>query len=152
MITFTIEGPAVPKQRPRIHGRMAYTPKKTRDYEERVRKSFCSSYYGLVAEYAQHLEPPYAEGVPVRVQVEIIQQIPKSWSNSKTIKAERGEIVPTTRNGDLDNICKSILDALNGYAYADDAQVTTLIASKKYGVCPFVTVSLEEDRRTDKRL
>lgn len=152
MITFTIDGPAVPKQRPRIHGRQAYTPKKTRDYEERVRRAFCSSYYGLVPEYAKHLKPAFTDGVPVRVHIEIIQQIPKSWSNSKTIKAERGEIVPTTRNGDLDNICKSILDALNGYAYADDAQVTTLIASKKYGVCPFVTVSLEEDRRADKRL
>ena len=152
MIRFVVDGPAVPKQRPRIHGRMAYTPKKTRDYEERVRKSFCFSYYGLGIEYARCLGAVYSEGVPVRVQVEITQQIPKSWSNSKTIKAERGEIVPTTRNGDLDNICKSILDALNGYAYADDAQVTTLIASKKYGVCPFVTVSFEEDRRADKRL
>ena len=152
MITFIVEGPAVPKQRPRIHGRMAYTPKKTRDYEERVRKSFCFSYYGLAAEYAQHLEPPYAEGVPVRVQVEIIQQIPKSWSNSKTLKAEHGEIAPVSRNGDLDNIAKSILDALNGYAFKDDAQVTTLMVSKRYGNCPFVTVSLEEDRRADKRL
>lgn len=144
MIMFTVDGVAVPKQRPRLGGRTAYTPKKTRDYEERVREAFRSSYYGFV--------PVFMKGTPVKACIEIIQQIPKSWSNSKTIKAERGEIVPTTRNGDLDNICKSILDALNGFAYADDAQVTTLIASKKYGVCPFVTVSLEEDRRTDKRL
>ena len=144
MIRFVVDGAAVPKQRPRISGRRAYTPKRTKDYEGRVLDAFRSSYEGFY--------PMFGRDAAVRICVEITQQIPKSWSNSKTIKAERGEIVPTTRNGDLDNICKSILDALNGFAYADDAQVTTLIASKKYGVCPFVTVSLEEDRRTDKRL
>lgn len=147
MITFIVEGPAVPKQRPRIHGRQAYTPKKTRDYEERVRRAFCSSYYGLVPEYAKHLKPAFTDGVPVRVHIDITQQIPKSWSNSKTIRAEHGEIVPVTRNGDLDNICKSILDALNGYAYTDDAQVTTLIASKKYGADPCAAVRIEEDKK-----
>ena len=137
MISFTINGPAVPKQRPRIHGRMAYTPKKTRDYEERVREAFRSSYYGFV--------PVFMKGTPVKACIEIIQQIPKSWSNSKTIKAERGEIVPTSRNGDVDNIAKSILDALNGLVYEDDCQVTTLIIHKKYGNDPYVLVQFDED-------
>ena len=145
MIRFVVDGPAVPKQRPRIHGRMAYTPKKTRDYEERVRKSFCFSYYGLGIEYARCLGAIYSEGVPVRVQVEIIQQIPKSWSNSKTLRAERGEIAPVSRNGDLDNIAKSILDALNTLAYEDDAQVTLLMISKRYGTDPYATVRIDED-------
>ena len=145
MLQFIIDGTAVPKRRPRItRGGQAYTPKKTRDYEGRVRKAFLSSYQGFM--------PVFGGDVPVRVSIEVIQQIPKSWSNSKTLKAERGEIAPVSRNGDLDNIAKSILDALNGYAFKDDAQVTTLIVSKRYGNCPFVTVSFEEDRRTDKRL
>lgn len=109
-----------------------------------MRKAFLSSYQGFM--------PVFGGDVPVRVSIEVIQQIPKSWSNSKTLKAERGEIAPVSRNGDLDNIAKSILDALNGYAFKDDAQVTTLMVSKRYGNCPFVTVSFEEDRRTDKRL
>ena len=145
MIRFVVDGAAVPKQRPRItRGGQAYTPKKTRDYEGRVRKAFLSSYQGFM--------PVFGGDVPVRVSIEVIQQIPKSWSNSKTLKAERGEIAPVSRNGDLDNIAKSILDALNGYAFKDDAQVTTLMVSKRYGNCPFVTVSFEEDRRADKRL
>ena len=137
MIMFTVEGTAVPKQRPRISGRQAYTPKKTRDYEERVREAFRSSHYGFV--------PVYLKGTPIKACIEIIQGIPKSWSNSKHLKAERGEIVPVSRNGDIDNIAKSILDALNGLVYEDDCQVTTLIIHKKYGNDPYVIVQFDED-------
>lgn len=138
MIRFVVDGTAVPKQRPRItRGRQAYTPKKTRDYEERVRRAFRSSYRGA--------EPVYHGGIAVRVCIEVVQGIPKSWSNSKHLRAEKGEIVPTSRNGDLDNIAKSILDALNGVAYDDDCQVTRLAISKRYGTDPYAIVTLEED-------
>ena len=139
MITFIVDGTAVPKQRPRItRGGQAYTPKKTRDYEGRVRKAFLSSYQGFM--------PVFGGDVPVRVSIEVIQQIPKSWSNSKTLKAEHGEVATVSRNGDLDNIAKSIVDALKGYTFKDDAQVTTLMISKRYGADPYVTVRIEEDR------
>lgn len=134
---FVVDGTAVPKQRPRISGKVAYTPKKTRDYEERVRKAFRSSYCGFM--------PAYFKDSAVKVCIEVIQQIPKSWSNSKHLRAERGEIVPTSRNGDLDNIAKSILDALNGLAYEDDCQVTTLMITKRYGADPYAAVRIEED-------
>lgn len=137
MITIVVEGTAVPKQRPRISGKVAYTPKKTRDYEERVRSAFRSSYYGNI--------PVFPQGVPVRACIEVIQAIPKSWSNSKHLKAERGEIVPTAKNGDLDNIAKSILDALNGLVYEDDCQVTTLMITKRYGADPYAAVRIEGD-------
>ena len=139
MLQLIIDGVAVPKQRPRLSGRTAYTPKKTRDYEGRVRKAFLSSYQGFM--------PVFGGDVPVRVCIEVIQQIPKSWSNSKTLKAEHGEIAPVSRNGDLDNIAKSILDALNGFAYEDDCQVTTLIITKQYGAEPCAKVQLGEDKQ-----
>lgn len=138
MIAFTVEGQAVPKQRPRLtRGRQAYTPKKTRDYEERVRIAFRSSYKGAV--------PAYESGVPVKARIEIVQQIPKSWSRAKQEKARTGSIIPTGRNGDLDNIAKSILDALNGLAYADDCQVTMLIISKRYGLEPMAIIEFNEE-------
>ena len=137
MLQFIIDGAAVPKQRPRISGRQAYTPKRTKDYEGRVRKAFLSSYHGMM--------PVYPKDVPAKACIEIIQAIPKSWSKTKRTKAENGELVPTSRNGDVDNIAKSILDALNGYVYLDDCQVTTLIIHKKYGVDPRVLVQFDED-------
>ena len=87
--------------------------------------------------------PVFHKGVPVRACIEVTQPIPKSWSNTKHIRAVSGEIAPTSHNGDLDNIAKSILDALNGYMYDDDCQVVTLVISKKYGDDPCAKVRFE---------
>jgi len=138
MIMFTVDGTAVPKQRPRISGRRAYTPKRTRDYEGRVLDAFRSSYKGFY--------PAFGKDVPVRVGITVRQEIPKSWSKKKRLRAESGEIVPLSRNGDIDNIAKSIMDALNGYAYEDDCQVTTLVITKIYAVQPGADITLREDR------
>ena len=138
MISFTVEGTAVPKQRPRISGHRAYTPKRTKDYEERVLNEFRSSYSGFY--------PAFGKDVPVRICISVIQEIPKSWSKKKRLQAELGNIVPLSRNGDIDNIAKSILDALNGFAYEDDCQVTTLIITKQYGVNPCAEVRLMEEK------
>ena len=137
MINFTVDGAAVPKQRPRISGRRAYTPKRTKDYEERVLNEFRSSYSGFY--------PAFGKDVPVRICISVYQEIPKSWSKKKRARAESCEIVPLSRNGDVDNIAKSILDALNGFAYEDDCQVTTLIVTKQYGAKPCAEVRLGED-------
>ena len=139
MVRFTVDGAAVPKQRPRISGRRAYTPKRTKDYEERVLEAFRSSYQGFY--------PAFDKDTPVRICISIYQAIPKSWSQKKCLQAERGEIVPLSRNGDSDNIAKSILDALNGFAYEDDCQVTTLIITKQYGAEPCAKVQLGEDKQ-----
>lgn len=137
MISFTVGGTAVPKQRPRISGHRAYTPKRTKDYEERVLTAFRSSYSGFY--------PAFGKDTPVRICISVIQEIPKSWSKKKRAQAESGEIVPLSRNGDVDNIAKSILDALNGFAYEDDCQVTMLMITKQYGVKPCAEVQLGED-------
>lgn len=136
MIYFKVYGAAVPKQRPRISGRRAYTPKRTKDYEERVLQEFRSSYSGFY--------PAFGKDVPVSVEIRIGQTIPKSWSKKKRLQAELGEIVPLSRNGDIDNIAKSILDALNGFAYEDDCQVVRLKITKLYSVEPYAEVWLEE--------
>ena len=138
MIRFTVDGAAVPKQRPRISGRRAYTPKRTKDYEERVLEAFRSSYQGFY--------PAFGKDAPVRICISIYQAIPKSWSKKKCLQAERGEIVPLSRNGDIDNIAKSLLDVLKGFAYEDDCQVTTLIITKIYAAQPGAEVWLREDR------
>lgn len=65
------------------------------------------------------------------VTIRAFFQLPKSWSKKKTIAALAGDIRPTGRP-DLDNIAKLSLDALNGIAYRDDAQVVALNVSKAY--------------------
>ena len=137
LITFIVDGAAVPKQRPRISGRRAYTPKRTKDYEERVLNAFRSSYSGFY--------PAFGKDVPVWVEIRIGQAIPKSWSKRKRLQAELGDIVPLSRNGYIDNIAKSILDALNGFAYEDDCQVVRLKITKSYSMEPYAEVWLGRD-------
>ena len=49
-----------------------------------------------------------------------------------------------TKKSDIDNITKIILDALNGVAYKDDAQIVELKAKKIYGESNKIYVQLEE--------
>ena len=52
-----------------------------------------------------------------------------------------GEIRPTKRP-DVDNVLKAIADSLNGLAYADDAQVVDMRASKQYDAIEGVRVTI----------
>ena len=98
--------------------------------------AFRSSYNGFY--------PAFGKDTPVSVEIRIGQAIPKSWSKTKRIRAELGEIVPLSRNGDIDNIAKSILDALNGFVYEDDCQVVRLKIVKFYSAEPYAEVWLME--------
>lgn len=49
------------------------------------------------------------------------------------------------RDKDLDNLAKCVLDALNGVAWADDRQVTTLLAKKTKSRTPQTIVRVLED-------
>jgi Holliday junction resolvase RusA-like endonuclease len=60
---------------------------------------------------------------PVRVEVAVIEPLPKS--RPRSVLAEEFTVKP-----DADNIAKKVLDALNGVAYADDSHVTELVVTK----------------------
>lgn len=51
----------------------------------------------------------------------------------------------TSRNfGDVDNLMKSVLDALNGICYLDDSQVIDLRGLKLFADKPKIIIQLEE--------
>ncbi|MCK4624038.1 MAG: RusA family crossover junction endodeoxyribonuclease [Phycisphaerae bacterium] len=52
---------------------------------------------------------------------------------------------PTAKRDDLDKLARALLDALTGIVYADDSQVVTLNASKRYtiGTGPQMIVSID---------
>lgn len=122
------------KQRPRMNtytGR-AYTPNKTKNYEYLVRQLFVYKY-------------PEFEPIVGRVKLSIIAyfELPKSISKQKEAEMLAGIISPTKRP-DIDNITKIILDALNKFAYEDDAQIIEATIIKKYARTPRVLVKIEE--------
>ena len=66
----------------------------------------------------------------------------QTWSKKRKFENE-GK--PATVKPDTDNIVKLYLDALNGFAYNDDNQITSLIVQKRYDWTDLVKVVIEED-------
>lgn len=130
MIEFVIDGEPVAKGRPRftMSGR-AYTPKRTADYEKRVRESYTGDMF--------------PEDVPLAVHIDAYMGIPKSASKKAHEAMRRGEKRPL-KAPDGDNIAKAICDALNGKAYKDDKQVVHLVVSKWYSDIPRAEVRISE--------
>ena len=149
MIEFTIPGEPVPKARPRaaqIGGFVRiYTPKTTAKYENQVRAAARLAFAGT-----------NPMGGPLRLRIDFTLPVPASWPKYRKREALAGLTYPSLRgSGDSDNLAKSILDGMNPaptkrgkipnppICWFDDAQVTDLIVTKRYGAEPKAVVRLE---------
>lgn len=154
MIHFKYMGEAVGKGRPRVTVRKskskdngqiyahAYTPKKTREFEDAIRFEFMAS-------NCEHI-PVYDKEKTLMANILIGMSIPKSYPKYKQALCRCRMIAPANkRQGDLDNILKSVFDALNGCAYVDDCQIVKVTAEKVYADEPFVEVTIDELRPTE---
>lgn len=116
MIEYTIPGPPVGKERPRVvSGRVAFTPAKTRRYEAAA---------GLLARAA----------VARR----------KEWDVASRYAVTLEVCFPDARRRDLDNVIKSVLDSGNGVLWDDDSQVVEIHARSSVDrINPRVEVKIE---------
>ena len=129
---FTVEGAPRGKDRPRFGQGRAFTSKRTREYEKRVRWAFQTG----------GPNPPFAaDGVPVAVEILARFQVPKKTSKATRARMLDGELRPL-KKPDSDNIGKIICDALNGLAWEDDCQVQRLTVEKIWAEEPDVTVTI----------
>ena len=85
--------------------------------------------------------PIYPADAPLKATVIIGMKVPKSYPKKKREKCLSGEIAPT-KKPDVDNVLKSIFDALCGYAMHDDSQITEVVAEKLYAEEPYVEVTI----------
>lgn len=85
----------------------------------------------------------FNDGQPLKVTIIAYYQIVKSTSKKKKQQMLDDLMFPT-KKPDIDNIAKSILDALNKLAYRDDTQVGPLHMEKHYAEDPRVEVEIEE--------
>ena len=132
MQRFVILGAPEGKARPRFtRTGHAFTPQRTRDYEECVRTAWAQSGCAML------------DG-PIAVRIYAYHTCNKSDSRPTVLRKLTGKLLPT-KKPDWDNIGKIICDALNGIAYADDAQVTDGRVVKRYSAEPRVVVELEPD-------
>lgn len=130
-----VEGEPKGKGRPRFtRTGHAYTPARTRDYEDLI--AACA----LKAMEGRH---PIPKGVPVRVTIVAIFGVPVSWSKTRRTAALQG-VMHHTRKPDIDNVQKAVCDALNGIVYEDDSQIVQTTTEKTYGPEPMVRIFIDE--------
>lgn len=134
-LTFHIHTIPIPKGRPKfskIGGFVrTYTPKKTHNFEAEVREA---------AKQAMTREPLET---PLAVYLYFRLPIPQSYSKKRTAACLAGSEKPT-KKPDLDNLAKSVLDALNGVIYLDDSQIVSLHMTKVYSQHPGIDLLIRE--------
>jgi len=126
-----------PKERPRAaiiggHARI-FTPKTTEAYEKEIRSAWVRA----------NGDKP--EEGPLRARIYFGLPIPKSETKANKLLMVLRKVFPTKRP-DLDNLIKSVLDALNGVAYKDDCQIVTMLSRKNYAEAPYVKVILNDEK------
>ena len=121
-VYFIVEGPVIGKGRPRFTNRngyvTAYTPKKTLDYEKKVRDAYLNEYQPM----------RWVDKEPLELVVNAYFEIPKSASKKARTEMLLNEY--PTKRPDFDNILKSVADGLNGVAYSDDCQIVSATVNK----------------------
>lgn len=119
---FIVDEEAQGKARPRFWGGHAVTPKRTRDFETRIR---------IQAKMAMIKHSVQSTAKPVRIHVNAAFQVPKSYTKSFKRLVD-SKPVPHDKKPDADNVLKAVCDALNGVAYVDDKQVYSASCEKLY--------------------
>ena len=137
MIYFKLNGEPVGKGRPKITTRgkfaHAYTPKKTKEFEEAIKFEFMSTNCERM--------PVYPKNVPIKIEMEFGFEVPKSYSKKKRELCLSGHIQHTKRP-DADNVAKAVCDALNGLAFEDDSQIVCMQLEKLYAEESYVEVRI----------
>lgn len=132
MKQLTIDGVPVAKGRPRLGRYGTYTPKKTQEYEKYVKMCWVAK-YGSIQPSEQ----------PLEMNIVFYMPIPKSYSKKQRAEILNGRL-KHTKKPDIDNLIKSVLDALNGLAYADDSKIIKVAAEKQYSEKPKTELSIKE--------
>lgn len=129
MLEFTIPTAPIAKARARsTRSGHHYTPQKTVDFESIV---------AWHAKAAMAGKPLYEGALIVTLYYGI--PIPKNLEP----RIKRGEIIYPTKRPDMDNYEKSVLDAMNGIVYKDDAQIVATFHKKRYTRNPRVVISVD---------
>lgn len=132
LVSIGVPGTPVPKARPRVTSSgIAYTPAKTKSYENTVR---------MLAKLTMGVREPFTG--PLHVSICAKFTPPVSWPKWKRDKVtSHGTFISMTVKPDIDNLAKTI-DALNGIVWQDDAQINFLEVHKVYALKPGLEITV----------
>lgn len=131
--TFIVPGIPVQKSRPRVGKFGTYTPEKTVNYENLVKVCYTE----------EHGQEERLQGALV-LTARFYFPVPKSYSKKRKERIKEGKEL-FVKSPDLDNLMKSVADALNDIAYEDDKQIYESHLMKAYTLGnPRAEVTIEE--------
>ena len=135
VVTFEVEGNPIPKSRPRFARRgqfvQTYTDVKTIDYETHV---------AMKARQAIGASEPLQGALTVFLYLRYA--VPPSYSKKRKEACLRGVEYP--KKIDIDNVYKSITDAMNGIVYTDDSQIVEAHITKVYAETAGANIMVQE--------
>jgi len=91
----------------------------------------------LIREAVLGLKQYFEKGVPLYLEATFF--LPRPASISKKVK------MPVKRP-DIDNLAKTLTDALESFTYNNDSQITTELLKKRYGSPPRIELKIEEEK------
>ncbi len=130
-MTLTLVVPGAPrgKGRPRFaRSGHAFTDAKTRNYEAYIKALFVQKYPDFTP----------LEG-PLEMEIGVYFAVPASASKKRKQDMLWQHKYPVKRP-DCSNALKACEDALNTLAYRDDAQLVSVLVTKKYALSPKVEI------------
>ncbi len=114
-LQLVVPGAPVPLERARVGRGRHYLPRRSVEYRERVRVAWMQA------------GRPCFDGAPLAVSARFFFERPASHygagRNAQTLKPSAAVVIP---GGDIDNLAKGVLDALQTLAFRDDKQVVCL--------------------------
>jgi Holliday junction resolvase RusA-like endonuclease len=146
---FEVIGDPVAKARPKFRNITTkagksfvstYTPKKSVNFENQVSNAFSAKYGPVI---------PTEKSVKLEIFAHFMP--PKSIPKYKKAEIENG-LVRFIKRPDIDNVLKSVLDALNQVVYQDDNQVYSITCAKYYSYRPrtIIRITTEEELEKDE--
>lgn len=129
---FSVPGKVEGKGRPRFDPRTghAYTPEKTRQYEEHVRNCALEA----LIKWERDNGAVWPKHWNIELDLVAWIKVPASWPKAKKALVLSGEEPePAAVKPDIDNIAKALMDGMQGVLYDDDKQVCEKDTHKWWG-------------------
>jgi Holliday junction resolvase RusA-like endonuclease len=119
MYIFLFDLEAIPKGRPRLGRGRVYTPPRTANFEKKIKLEAKKQFTGDLIKGPVHMNARFF------------------FKKAKSCKSKH-----MTKRCDLDNLIKSVSDALNGVVFLDDSQIISIDATKAYCTKSRIEISL----------
>ena len=132
--TIIINRKPIPASRPRVTRWSTFYNEPYNSYKDILKDM-------MINETGVFLNPIFDASMALKIDIVFELEIPKSLSKKKQ------ELLVgsyNTKKPDIDNLVKSVLDAMNGVWFKDDGQICSVSAMKKYSREPKTIIVIKE--------